>query len=155
MPVPTTADGVPELTAEDFTVRIVSPTEAVVGSPDTVTGTILDADQPELSLPAGDTVTEGGDLQFTIHLDRATIVPVTFGLQYAAGTTQGAGDFDPTQTGPFLMAAGTTDTTITITTVSDSVAEQQEIFTVRLTDDPVNAVLGDPIQAEGVIDDDD
>ncbi|MBU8869608.1 MAG: hypothetical protein KOO60_01920 [Gemmatimonadales bacterium] len=155
IPVPTTADGAPELTAEDFTVTLHSPVDAVIGSPDTATGTVLDGDQPELTIPAGDTVIEGGDLFFTVHLSQQTIVPVFFNLEYDNGSTQGATDFDATNTGQFSMAAGTVDTTITVHTFGDVEHENQEAFIVRLATDPVNAVLGDPLEANGVIDDDD
>ncbi|TFG88873.1 MAG: hypothetical protein E4H17_01640, partial [Gemmatimonadales bacterium] len=153
--VPTTADGAPELATEDFSVTLHSPVNAVIGSPATATGYVLDGDQPELTIPAGDTVVEGSDLHFTVHLDPQTIVPVFFNLEYDNGSTQGAADFDASNIGPFSMAAGTADTTITVPTVGDLDHENQEIFIVRVTADPVNAVRGVPFEANGVIDDDD
>lgn len=153
--VPTTADGQPELAAEDFTVTLVSPVDAVIGTPAATTGFVLDGDQPELTIPAGDTVIEGNDLSFTVHLSQPTIVPVFFALEYDNGSTQGASDFDASNTGPFSMAAGTTDTTITVVTFDDAEFENQEIFIVRLAADPTNAVLGAPFEANGAIDDDD
>jgi Calx-beta domain len=153
--VPTTADGLPELAVEDFTVTLVSPVDAVIGTPATTTGYVQDGDQPELTIPVGDTGIEGNDLSFTVHLSQPTIVPVFFDLEYDNGSTQGATDFDATNTGPFSMAAGTTDTTIVVVTFDDAEFENQEAFIVRLAADPVNAVLGDPYEANGVIDDDD
>lgn len=153
--VPTIADGLPELAAEDFTVTLTAPVESVLGAPVTETGYVLDADQPALTIPAGDTTTEGGDLFFTVHLSQPTIVPVFFGLEYDDGSTQGATDYDASNVGPFSMMPGTTDTTITVITFDDAEFENQEAFIVRIAPDPVNAVRGDPLEANGTIDDDD
>ncbi len=155
VPVPTVADGLPELASEDFTVTLHSPVEAVLGTPVIATGNVLDADQPELSIPVDETTTEGGDLFFTVHLSQATIVPVFFGLEYDVGSTQGPTDFDASNTGPFSMMPGTTDTTITVITFDDTDFENQEAFIVRIASDPTNAVVGDPFEATGTIDDND
>lgn len=153
--VPTVIDGQPELAAEDFTIELTAPVEAVLGTNVAEYGYVLDIDQPVMTIPAGDSTTEGGDLDFTVHLDRATIVPVFFGLEYDDGSTQGAPDYDSSGVGPFSMMPGTTDTTITVPTFDDAEFENQEAFIVRITPDPTNAVRGDPLEANGTILDDD
>ncbi len=152
--VPTAVDGGPELEDEDFTIALAGPVHAVLGGATSAVGHVLDADQPQLSIPAGDTVVEGGTLAFTVQMDRQSIVPVLFDLQFLNGSTQGASDFTA-PAGPFSMMPGTTDTTITVTTVDDAVFENQEIFVVRLGADPLNAVVGSPNQANGTINDND
>lgn len=152
--VPTTDDAGPELEAEAFTITIVNPTNAVVGANPTATGRVLDGDQPVLSIVAGTPAVEGGDLSFTVSMDRQSIVPVTFDLTFLNGSTQGAADFIA-PTGPWTLAPGATTTVITVATVPDALHENQEVFVARLAADPVNAVVGTPSEANGVIDDDD
>lgn len=151
--VPTILDGLPELAAEDFTVSVHTLTNAVLGVAPATLAYVLDADQPELSIPSDEAALEGNALNFTVHLSEATIVPVFFELDYNTGSTQGGIDFTP-NTGPFSMAAGTTDTTITVMTVEDLIFEVQEVFVVRV-DNPVNAVVAPGDEALGIINDDD
>ena len=153
--VPTTADGDPELAVEDFTITLDSPLHAVLGAPTTAVGTILDLDQPELTIVSSGAVSEGDDASFVVSLSEQTIVPVTFSLVFDHGSTQGAGDYDTTVTGPFTLTPSQTSITITVATVEDAVHENQEVFIVDLAADPVNAVLGTPDSANGVINDDD
>jgi len=152
--VPTVDDAGPELESEDFTITLRNPTNAVVGAPASATGHVLDGDQPVLTISAGPAVTEGGTLSFTVQMDRQTIVPVVFDVAFLAGSTQGAEDFTA-PTGPWTLAPGVTSRVITVPTVADAVHENQEILVARLAIDPVNAVVGAPGEANGVIDDDD
>lgn len=154
VPVPTVADGSPELSQEDFSILIHTPTHGIMGSPLSATGFIVDIDQPELTIPAPALTVEGGDLVFGIHMDRPTAVPVFFSLDWDAGSTQGAGDFVPPTTAQLSMMPGTTDTTVTISTIDDGVFEGPEAFILRLAD-PINAVLGMPFENTGVINDND
>ena len=89
-----------------------------------------------------------------MSLDRQSIVPVTFDLEFLDGSTQGADDFTA-PIGPWTLPPGTTSVVITVPTVQDLVHENQEIFVARLAADPVNAVVGAPGEANGVINDDD
>ncbi len=152
--VPTVDDAGPELAAETFTIRIVSPVNAVAGAAPQATGSVLDGDQPVLTIAAGPAVVEGGTLSFTVSMDRQTIVPVTFDVDFLDGSTQGAADFTA-PAGPWMLAPGTTSVVITVPTVPDAVHENQEILVARLAAGPVNAVVGAPSEANGVIDDDD
>ncbi|MBK8167427.1 MAG: hypothetical protein IPK64_15900 [bacterium] len=152
--VPTVDDAGPELAAEAFTIRVVNPTNAVIGAAPTATGRVLDNDQPVLTITAGPAVLEGGTLSFTVSMDRQTIVPVTFDVAFLNGSTQGAVDFT-TPAGPWTLVPGTTSIVIDVPTVQDTEHENQEIFVARLAADPVNAVVGAPPEANGVIDDDD
>jgi hypothetical protein len=152
--VPTVDDAGPELAAEDFTIRIIDPVNAVLGAAATATGRVLDNDQPVLTITAGPAVIEGGTLSFTVSLSRQTIVPVTFGVDFLSGSTQGAADFTA-PAGPWTVPPGATSVVIDVPTVQDAAHENQEILVARLAAGPVNAVVGTPAEANGVIDDDD
>ncbi len=152
--VATIDDAGPELASESFTIAIVNPTNAVAGAQPTAVGRVLDGDQPLLTIAAGAAVDEGGTVSFTVSLDRQTIVPVTFDLEFLAGSTQGSDDFTA-PVGPWTLLPGTTSVVITVPTVQDLVHENQEIFVARLAANPVNAVVGAPGEANGVINDDD
>lgn len=153
--VPTMDLDGPEFAVENFIISLNSPTNSSLGVSTIATGYIEDGDQPELTIPAGDMATEGGTLNFVIHLDPPTIVPVFFDLVFGNGSTQGAADFTPSSTGPFSMMPGTTDTTITVATIDDAVFENVEQFVVQMAPGPTNAVVGVPDQANGVINDND
>jgi hypothetical protein len=152
--VPTIDDAGPELATENFTITITNPTNAVVGATPTATGSILDGDQPVLTITAGPAVTEGGTLSFTVTMDRQSIVPVTFNVIALDGSTQGVDDYTA-PIGPWTIPAGSTTRVITVPTVQDLVHENQEIMVLRLAASPTNGVLGTPVEANGVIDDDD
>jgi hypothetical protein len=153
--VPTQALDGPESAVEDFVVSLGGAVNGVLGTTTTATGFIQDGDQPALTIPVGDTAVEGADLNFTIHLSAPTIVPVFFGLEFGNGSTQGPDDFLSPGAGPFSMMPGTTDTTITVLTVDDVLFENTEQFVVRLAPGPTNAAVGTPVQANGVINDND
>lgn len=152
--VPTIVDGLPELSAENFTITLHSTVNATVGTPSFTTGYVLDGDQPELSFQLDQTGVEGDVLTFTVQLSQATTVPVSFNIEYDNGSTQGAGDFDAGNTGPFTIAVGATTATVTVNTVDDAVLEGVETFIIRVAD-PVNAVLGAGFEAAGTIGDND
>jgi hypothetical protein len=152
--VPTSVDGLPELSAEDFTVTLLNPVNAVIGTPSFTTGYVLDADQPELSFTMGQTAVEGGDLTFTVQLSQVTPVPVSFEVQYDNGSTQGAVDFVSTNVGPFTINPGNATTTVTVATVDDADLEGVESFIIRVAN-PVNAILGNDFEASGTIIDND
>lgn len=152
--VPTIDDTGPELAAETFTIRIVNPVNAVVGAAPVATGRVQDNDQPVLTITAGPAATEGGTLSFTVSMSRQTIVPVTFDVDFLNGSTQGADDFTA-PIGPWTLTPGATSVIVDVPTVQDSDHENQEILVARLAAGPVNAVLGTPAEANGVIDDDD
>jgi hypothetical protein len=152
--VPTIDDAGPELEAEDFTITVVNPTNAVIGAAPTAIGRVLDGDQPVLTITAGAPVFEGGTLDFTVTMDRQSIVPVTFDLVFLNGSTQGVEDY-LAATGPWTLAPGATSLVIQVPTVQDLLHENQEILVARLLADPVNGVVGTPADANGVINDDD
>jgi len=152
--VPTTVDGMPELAAEDFTITMASPVNALLGTPNFTTGYVLDGDQPELSFLADEGTVEGGTLTFTVQLDVVTPVPVSFDIEYDNGSTQGASDFDASNTGPFTIAGGNASTTVTVNTVNDGILEGVESFIIRIAN-PVNAVQGADFEASGTIVDND
>jgi hypothetical protein len=152
--VPTTVDGLPELSSEDFTITMHTPVNATLGAPTFTTGYVLDGDQPELNFQADQVAVEGGTLTFVVELSTVTTVPVFFDVEYDNGSTQGAGDFDASNVGPFSIAAGSTTATVTVGTVDDAVLEGVESFIIRVAN-PVNAVQGAGFEASGTINDND
>jgi hypothetical protein len=152
--VPTTVDGLPELASEDFTITLQSPVNALLGTPASTTGFVLDGDQPALNFQVDQSGTEGSTLTFTVELSTTTTVPVFFDIQYDNGSTQGALDFDVTNVGPFFIAAGNTTATVTVDTIDDVELEGAESFIIRVAN-PVNALPGVDFEASGTIIDND
>ena len=98
--------------------------------------------------------TEGGDsaLVFVVTLDRAASGTVTVSYATADGTAAGGEDYEAAS-GTLAFAAGETEKTVRVRTTDDSMNEEDETFTLRLSS-PANATLGDAV-ATGTIADDD
>ena len=114
-------------------------------------GTIAD-DDPEPSLTVADaSATEGGTVTFTVTLTPVSDRSVT--VDWAASDdTATSGDYT-SASGTLAFAAGETSKTVTVRTTGDRVDEEDEAFTVTLSN-PGNAVIGDA-SATGTITDDD
>ena len=150
-----------DTTAEDdetFTVTLSNPSSnASLGTVKSATGTILDNDgKPEVSI-AGATGTEGTSLDFTVSLNHSTAADLT--VQYStsieAGDTASANDFTAADAATLTIAAGDTSETISIATAPDDRDEDDETFTVTISNPSSNAELGSPTSATGAIEDDD
>ena len=150
-----------DTTAEDdetFTVTLSNPSSnASLGTVKSATGTILDDDgKPEVSI-AGATGTEGASLAFTVSLNHSTSADVT--VQYStsieAGDTASSNDFTAADAATLTIAAGNTSGTISIATTGDDRDEDDETFTLTLSNPSSNAELGSPASATGAIEDDD
>jgi hypothetical protein len=140
--VTTLADGVAE-PDETVIVTLGSPTNATLASPSVHTLTIAAQPLPTVNLTsASQTVSEGvGTATITAQLSgpssQVVTVPFTVG-----GTALNPADYTRSG-GPITIPAGSTNGTITVTTVADGVAEPDETVIVTLGS-PTNATLASP-----------
>ncbi|MBI2823693.1 MAG: hypothetical protein HYX69_03260 [Planctomycetia bacterium] len=141
---------------ETFLVNLSSPTGGVTIGTSQAIGTIINDDQPTVSI-ADKSVTEGdtGDktMTFNVTLSAASVKTVT--VHFAT-----AGDKDATEGNDYLATSGDltfdpgqTSKTISVTVKGDTQGEPNERFDVNLSD-PSNATIGDG-QAVGTITNDD
>ncbi len=156
--VQTTEDATEEEN-ETFTVTLSGPTNATLSTTDaTAKGTIIDDDAtvPTLSV-ADDAATEGDDLSFTVTLSAAAAADVTatWTASIETGDTAVAADLGTTTTGMVSVSMGTTTGTFTVSTTEDSLDEDDETFTVTLSNVSSNAQLAADPTARGTITDDD
>ena len=143
--VTTVQDTIDELD-ETFLAVLSDPGNATLGTPSQNVGTIVDDDPAPVVTIQGRSINEGDAESVTISMNRASSRDVTFGIQYISGPpgpngAQAGSDYTVTNHGTVTIAAGSTSTTITVTTVEDSVDEANEIFTMRVLS-PVNASAG-------------
>ena len=137
--VQTAADTVEE-SPETFTVGLTA-SDTSVETNDTATGTIFEDRSPPTLTIEDASADEGGDITFTVTLDKATdhVVPgKTFSLvvEYTDVTATNGADYTREEESPpgglyFAGMAGETQT-FTVPTTADSVVESAETFTVGL-----------------------
>ena len=132
----------PEGSSETIEIRLSSPTNATLAEGrDTATGTIRDDDLA--LLPIDDvSVTEGGEANIVLRLERALQEPVRIGYSTAGSATAGE---DYTFSVPVIgldlalpqgaieVPAGEQQGVVTVAAVEDSLVEGREEFTVTLT----------------------
>ena len=124
-----------------------------------VTGTSItiveDEDPPKVSLSASsNTVNENGDaLSLTVSLSEASGKPVTVDYETADGTALSGSDYTAVS-GTLNFAAGQKSKSISISITNDSIDEDNETFTVSLSD-PSGATLGSRDEATVTIIDND
>ena len=138
------------------TVRLGTPTEA--------TTTIVDSGGVTVQVTADDdlqddsaTVDEGDAQTFTVTLSGAVSTDVTVGYETADGTAKAGTDYIAAESpATVVIAAGKLMGKITVDTVEDTLAGEDETFTLMLTlsDPPANVTLR-RATAEATINDDD
>ena len=141
--------------------RLSTPIKATIADDEAI-GTIEDDDDPPvLSLtPATQSVAEdAGSMAFTVSLDAVSAKTVTVDYATANGTAESGTNKDYTATsGMLTFAAGTMGPqTITVTIRNDAIDEENEDFTVGLSN-ASNATLsggGTTLSATGTIEDND
>ena len=145
---------------EDFTVTLSSASNAGMSDGE-ATGTITDNEIPTLTI-ADATATEGASVSFTVTLDPASSSDVTVAYATSDGTaTADSADADgadytaPASGAELTISAGRTSETISIATGDDTVDEDDETFTLTLSNPSSNAELGVQKTATGTIEDDD
>ena len=155
--VTVTNDGVDEPDEETFTVTLSNPVNAVLagaGTTAVATGTITDDDaEPKLTI-ADARLSEGsGSMQFTVTLAGESAQPVTVAYGTANVTATAGSDYTAVG-GTLTFAPGTTERTIAVPIIADTLDEpEEEQFRVQLSD-PQNAAL-EEATATGTITDDD
>ncbi len=117
---------------ETFTATLSAPLNAGLGSPAVATGTINNDDAAPVLSIAGTSISEGGDAVFTVSLNQASGLDATFTVDTATGSA-GGGDFTAIGGSARSILAGSTSTTITVTTNNDALDELDEAFTVTLS----------------------
>ena len=156
--VQTTEDATEEEN-ETFTVTLSGPTNATLSTTDaTAKGTIIDDDATVPTLSVADAAaSEGDDLSFAVTLSAAAAAEVTatWTASIETGDTAVAADLGTTKTGTVSVSMGTTTGTFTVSTTEDSLDEDDETFTVTLSNVSSNAQLAADPTARGTITDDD
>ena len=141
---------------ETFWVQLTSASGATLRD-STATGTILD-DDPLPSLSVGDaSAAEGDAATFTVTLSAASgrDVTATYATaEHSTGQDPATSGTDYTAApGTLRITAGDTSATVTVSTIEDTDAEQDETFLVKL-DNPANAQIADNTGVGTIIDDD-
>lgn len=151
--VATSNDALDEADTETFTATLSSPGNATLGT-SSGTGSINDNDPlPGVSI-ADASITEGGNLQFTVTLTPVSGRTVTVPFSTADGTATIANN-DYLQTSSSIqITAGNTSGVIIINTVHDTTDESNETMTVNLGS-PTNATVNDGNATGTIVDDDD
>ena len=156
--VQTTEDALAEAD-ETFSVTLSNPTGGATIAPDggTATGTITDDDAAPSFSVADASAPEGEDIEFTITRSGATGNAVT--LDWATTLVDGgaaATDFTEVTATTLSFAAGETTKTVTVETTEDTLAEEDETFSVTLSTPTGGATIAtDGGTATGTIEDDD
>ena len=127
--------------AETFTVILSNPDKATIAD-GTGLGTLNDDDAtPSLAIDDV-TVTEGGDVVFTVTLSAIAGQDVTFDWATGNDTAAAGSDFTGNSGSGVTITAGNTTQTLTILTTDDSIDEVNETFNVTITN-PGNATISD------------
>lgn len=142
---------------ETFRLRLSNVTGDVIVNGPVATGTIV-TDEPisrvsigNASLPEGDSGTS--DMTFTVTLDVATVLPVTFDYQTNDDTAVAGSDYS-SASGTVQIAPGDTTATIAVEIVGDTENENDERFGIALSNFSLNAAVLDDA-AVGIITNDD
>jgi hypothetical protein len=140
---------------ETFFVNLSAPVGATIADGQAV-GTILNDDQPSLSIGDAAPVTEGNsgstNATFTVTLSGASAQTVSVNYATASGTATAGVDFG-TQAGTLVFTPGQVTRTVAVPVFGDTINETNESFFVNLSA-PSGAVIADP-QGQGTITDDD
>lgn len=144
---------------ETFSVVLSQPTNATLGAPATGTATIQNDDgatQPSISI-ADATVTEGNAgtkiLTFDVTASAAGAQVVTVDFATSDGTATTAGNDYQATSGTITFGLGETAKQISVVIVGDTANEDDETFTVTLSN-PKNAIV-QTASATGTIQNDD
>ena len=155
IPVPTIDDDEQE-SEEHFTVTLSSPEGATLDD-SSGQGTITDNNGegpalPQLSI-ADASAAEGDTVQFTVTLTGTSNQTVTVDFQTGDGTAKAGSDYTAAS-GTVTFTAGETTRSISVATLEDTIREEDETFSVTLTN-PEGATLADDTATGTITDDDD
>ena len=107
-------------------------------------------------MTAGGAVTEGASATFTVALSGPVSSPVTLSWSTSDGTAAAGSDYTAVSSGTVTFGAGSTASqTLTVPTLGDSLAEEEETFTVTLTGSnlPAGVSLGTATATGRITDD--
>ena len=107
---------------------------------------------PELSIEDAPVADEGDPAQFTVTLTPASGKTVTVDYATADGTAEAPADYT-SRSDPLSFSPGELSKTIMVPTIRDSIADNNETFTVTLSN-PREATLDDHTAIATIIDDD-
>ncbi len=142
---------------ETFTIQLGTPTNATIGSLNSMQGRIVDDESlPNVAFSAANTdIGEaGGSQTITVNLSASSWLDVTVNYATTDGTATQPGDYT-TASGTLTIAAGQTSATFDVTVINDTVTNEGD-ETVNLTlSVPDNAVLGAQSTATITIQDND
>ena len=150
--VPTVDDEVDE-DDETVTATVVERSPALGLGTGTATGTITDGDAAPLASVADATVAEGEAARLAVTLDHASAATLRIGFAAAPGSATAA-DFE-SLTGTLTFAPGETVQTLSVPTTQDTLNEDDETFTVTLSDASDGLGLGDSTATVTITDDND
>jgi Calx-beta domain len=141
---------------ETFTVSLASPVNAALGTPSSAVGTILDDDVVSVSI-GGALAVEGNagsvNAVFTATLSTSSTRTVTVDAATANGTATAGADYTAAGPSTITFAPGQTTQTFAVAVLGDTIDEDDETFTVNLSN-PVNATIS-AATGVGTIQDDD
>ena len=141
---------------ETFTLTLSNADHAVIGDPDTTTITILDNDEPPtVSFKVADySVHEGaGEAIVVVSVSVPSGLPITVDINSADGTAVAGSDYTAvSQT--ITIDPGTLVQTFTVTLLDDGDTEDDETFTLTMSN-ATNATVGDTDTTTVTIRDDD
>jgi peptidoglycan/xylan/chitin deacetylase (PgdA/CDA1 family) len=141
---------------ETFTVSLSNPTNAILGSPSTITLAIVDDDPPPL-IQLSSSMYSGGEASGSIVVTATLSSPsgkmITVDYASSDGIATAGSDYISTN-GILTFVQGETSHTITIPILDDTIDEDNETFSISLSN-PTNATLGSPTTATLTIIDDD
>ena len=136
---------------ETFTLNLSRPDGATIQD-GAATGTINDDDEPPTIVVSDAEAEEGDPVKFTVTLSAVTSRTVTVDYATAGGTAEEGSDYTATS-GTLTFAPGENAQTIAVATREDEVDEENETFTLNLSN-PDAATIQDGT-ATGTINDDD
>ncbi|MDT8442741.1 MAG: Calx-beta domain-containing protein, partial [Desulfuromonadales bacterium] len=152
---------------EQFFVNLSNATGPAVIVDDQGVGTILDNDQPTVSISAveGGAANEGNPVTFQVELDKPSDEDTLVTINVYTGQSDDATedlDYDSSggkdvQTYTVTIPAGYTSATFDVNTYEDTIYEVDETFSAQITSvsNPVGTILVDSTPATGTILDDD
>ena len=135
------------------TAEVLDGTGYSPGNPSEASITVNDNDGPPQVTIADQSVLErAGSMAFTVTLEPASAKTVTVNYATSNGTAREPGDYTQTN-GTLTFSPNQTSHTISVLILNDNIDEEDETFTVRLSN-ASNATIGDNA-ATGTIEDDD
>lgn len=146
-------DGLNE-TNETVIVTLGSPTHATLGTPSSLTTTIIDNDgAPTLYVSDVSVSESAGQATFTVQLTTASGTTVTFDWTTVDGTALGGSDYTASSGTALSMTPGQTSKTINVPITDDSTFEATEQFDVQISN--VSGASVGALTASGTITDND